>query len=88
MHMQICTEENMTTTFSDFAKGFWDKPASKPRSTTPKPTVTADSEPQRRQLRGQMTDIVQELHNLPELTDTDHRVLNISRAVAFLLEGR
>ena len=39
----------------------------------------------RRQLRGQVAGIVQELHNLPELTDTDRRV---SRAVAFLLEGR
>jgi hypothetical protein len=42
----------------------------------------------RRQLRGQVAGIVQELHNLPELTDTDRGVLNISDAVAFLLEGR
>jgi hypothetical protein len=42
----------------------------------------------RRQLRGQIAGIIQELHNVSELTDTDRRVLNISRAVAFLLEGR
>jgi hypothetical protein len=85
----VRTEENMTRTFADFAKGFWDKPAqaSKPRPTTLKSIVTADSE-ERRQLTEQMADIIQELHNLPELTDTDRRVLSISSAVAFLLEGR
>jgi hypothetical protein len=86
----VRTEENiMTKTFPDFAKGFWDKPTRtyKPRPTTLKFTVTADSE-ERRELRGQIAGIIQELHNLPELTDTDRRVLNISRAVEFLLEGR
>ena len=80
----------MKTTFADFAKGFWDKPmrASKPRPTTLRYTANADFEPKRRQLIGQMADITQELHNLPELTDSDRRVLNISRAVEFLLEGR
>ena len=43
---------------------------------------------ERRQLREQVAGIVQELHNVSKLTDTDCRVLNISRAVAFLLEGR
>jgi hypothetical protein len=42
----------------------------------------------RRRLRGQIAGLIQELRKLSELTDTDHRVLNISRAVAFLLEGR
>jgi hypothetical protein len=37
---------------------------------------------------GQMVGIIQELVNLPTLFDTDRRVLDISRAVAFLLEGR
>ena len=80
----------MKKTFADFAKGFWDKPTRswRPRATTLKSTVTADSEPKRRQLRGQVAGVVQELHNLPEPTDTDRRVLNISGAVAFLLEGR
>ena len=43
---------------------------------------------ERRRLRGQIAGLIQEGHNLPELTDNDRRVLNISRAVAFLLEGR
>ena len=80
----------MTRTFADFAKGFWDKPTrtSKPRPTTLRYTVTADSESKRLKLTEQMAGIMQELHNLPELTDTDRRVLSVSRAVAFLLEGR
>ena len=80
----------MTMTFADFAKGFWDKPTRtcRPRPTTLESTVTADSEPKSRQLTEQMADIIQELHNLPELTRTDRRVLNISSAVAFLLAGR
>ena len=86
----MCTDKKMTMTFADFAKGFWDKPTrtSRPRSTKLKSTVTADSEPKSRQLTEQMADIIQELHNLPELTDTDRRVLNIGSAVAFLLAGR
>ena len=79
----------MTMTFADFAKGFWDKPTRtcKPRPTTLESTVTADSEPKSRQLTEQIAGIIQELHNLPELTDTDRRVLNIGSAVAFLLAG-
>jgi hypothetical protein len=42
----------------------------------------------RRRLREQIAGLIQELRELSELTDADHRVLNISRAVAFLLEGR
>ena len=85
----MCTENNMTTTFADFARGFWDKPTRtcRPRPTALKSTVTADSEKCRR-LTEQMADIIQKLQNLPELTDTDRRVLSISSAVAFLLEGR
>jgi hypothetical protein len=79
--MQMCTrtEERMKMTFAYFAKGFWDKPVrvSYPRPTTLKSTI-----------RGQIADITQELQNLPELTATDRRALSISRAVAFLLEGR
>jgi len=80
----------MKTTFANFAKGFWDKPTrtSKPRATTLKSSVTADSEPERLHLTEQVAGIIQELHNLPELTDTDRRTLSISSAVAFLLEGR
>jgi hypothetical protein len=79
----------MKTTFVDFTKGFWDKPTRtfKPRPTTLKYTANADSE-ERRQFSGQMADIIQELHSLPELTDTERRVLSIGSAVAFLLEGR
>ena len=72
----------MTRTFADFARRFRDKPA---QTSKPRPT-TLNSK--RRQLTGQIADIIQELHNLPELTDTDHRVLNISSAVAFLLAER
>ena len=39
----------------------------------------------RRQLGGQITGIIQELLNLPTLTDTDRRLLNLSSALAFLL---
>ena len=42
----------------------------------------------RREFRGQIAGIIQELYNFSELTDTDHRVLNISSAVAFLLAER
>ena len=41
----------------------------------------------RRQLCGQITGIIQELVNLPTLTDTDRRLLNLSSALAFLLSG-
>jgi hypothetical protein len=41
----------------------------------------------RRQLCGQITGIIQELLNLPTLTDTDRRLLNLSSALAFLLSG-
>ena len=63
----------MTTTFADFAKGFWDKPArvSKPKPNTPKPSVNGDPEATRCQ--EQIAAIVQELLNLPALSDTDRR---------------
>ena len=41
----------------------------------------------RRQLCGQITGIIQELLNLPTLTDTDRRLLNLSSTLAFLLSG-
>jgi hypothetical protein len=41
----------------------------------------------RRQLTGQIAGIIQELVNLPTLTDTDRRLLNLSSAVALLLAG-
>jgi hypothetical protein len=91
MHMEMCTGEDMTTTtFADFARGFWDNSAraSKPRPTAPKPTVSGDSEARRRQLCGQMAGIIQDLLNLPTLSDADRRCLSISSAVAFLLAGR
>lgn len=79
-----------TTTFADFARGFWDNSAraSKPRPTAPRPTANGDSETKRRQLRGQIAGIIQELLNLPTLSDADRRLLNISSAVAHLLAGR
>ena len=43
---------------------------------------------ERREFRGQIAGIIQELYNFSELTDNDRRVLNISSAVAFLLAGR
>jgi len=69
-------------TFADFARGFWDKPA---QTSKPRPT-TLNSK--RREFRGQIVGIIQELYSFSELTDTDRRVLNISSAVAFLLAGR
>jgi hypothetical protein len=84
----VHTEENMTRTFADFAKGFWDKPAraSKPRPTTLK--YTAKGDPEALRYRVQLAGIIQELVEVPSASDTDRRVLNISRAVAFLPEGR
>ena len=41
----------------------------------------------RRQRCGQITGIIQGLLNLPTLTDTDRRLLNLSSAVALLLSG-
>lgn len=78
----------MTTTFADFAKGFWDKPTrtSKPRLTTLK--YTANGNPEALRCREQLAGIIQALADLPSLSDTDQRLLSISRAVAFLLEGR
>jgi hypothetical protein len=39
----------------------------------------------RRQLCGRIAGIIQELLNLPTLTDTDRRLLNLSSALVFLL---
>lgn len=80
-------------TFADFTRGFRNSSASSDTSdTTRKPTTPkagkGDSETKRRQLRGQVAGIIQELLNTPELSDTDRRMLNISGAVAFLLAGR
>ena len=79
-----------TTTFADFARGFWDNSAraSKPRPTIPRPTANGDSATKRRQLCGQMAGIIQDLSNLPTLSDADRRLLSISNAVGFLLAGR
>jgi hypothetical protein len=41
----------------------------------------------RRELCGRIAGIIQELLNLPTLTDTDRRLLNLSSALAFLLSG-
>jgi hypothetical protein len=88
MHMQMCTEENMTNTFADFARGFWDRPT---RTFKPRPTTlryTANGDPEALRYREQLAEIIQELVELPSVSDTDQRLLNISRAVAFLLDGR
>jgi hypothetical protein len=71
-------------TFACFAKGFRPK---RVRISNSRPTTVKFTE-RRLQLRAQMADITQELDILPELKATDRRVLSISRAVAFLLEGR
>ena len=80
----------MIATFADFTRGLWGNSAraSKPRPTGPKPTANDDPEARDRQLRGQIAGIIQELLNLPTLSDTDRRLLNLSSAVAFLLAGR
>jgi hypothetical protein len=59
-------------------------PISKPGPPAAKgPGVDPDSK--RRQLRGQIAGIIQELTNLPQLSHTDRRLLMISSAVALLL---
>lgn len=78
-------------TFADFTRGFRNSSASDTSYKNRKPTTKADngdSETKRRQLLGQIAGIVQELHHLPEFTNTDRRLLNLSSAVAFLLAGR
>jgi hypothetical protein len=78
----------MTRTFADFAKGFWDKPTQtfKPRPTTLRYTAK-NGDPEALRYREQLAGLTQELLELPSVSDTDRRLLNISRAVAFLLEG-
>jgi hypothetical protein len=79
-------------TFAGFARGFRNSRASDTSDTNRKPTTPradkGDPEPERRQLRGQIAGIIQELLNTPELSDTDRRLLYISNAVVFLLAGR
>jgi hypothetical protein len=79
--------------FSDYTKGFRntaqiDKRNRAVPATPPKPFSNIDAETKRRQIVGQIAGITQELLNLPELSDTDRRLLNISGAVAYLLAGR
>ncbi len=79
----------MVMKFFNYTKGFGNSSVSdtKRRSATPKPTVNGDPDAKRRQLCGQMARIIQELLNLPELSDADRRILSICSAVAFLLSG-
>ena len=73
--------------FKDFTKGFHDSPSPSPRKPgTPRPAVNA-APGKRQQLRGQIGGIIQELLNLPALSDTDRRLLNIASALAYLLAG-
>ncbi len=74
--------------FKDFTRGFHDSPTPSPRKPiTPRPAAYA-APGKRQQLRGQIAGIIQELLNLPALSDTDRRFLNIASAVAYLLAGR
>jgi hypothetical protein len=92
MHMQMNAgvhhEENMMTSFADFTKDFRNSSATDTnrKPTRPKPRGF-DPETKHRQLIGQISGIIQELLNLPELSDSDRRILSISSAVAFLLSG-
>ena len=76
----------MTTSFADFTKTFQGSAPVK-HKTTPPHFAKDESGDKRRQLRGQIAGIVQELLNLPTLSDTDRRLLNISSAVALLMDG-
>jgi hypothetical protein len=72
--------------FSDYTKGFRNSmgPRTNPKLDPPK---SAEPGAKRRQLAGQIAGITQELVNLPTLTDTDRRLLNLSSAVSLLLAG-
>jgi hypothetical protein len=71
--------------FKEFTKSYNSLSFSQRDNRVPKLNVPDE---ERRQLRGQMAGITEELSNLPTLSDTDRRVLSISRAVAYLLAGR
>jgi len=73
--------------FKDFTRGFHNNPSPQPhKSPTLRPRLNA-APGKRQQLRGQIGGIIQELLNLPALSDTDRRMLNISSALAYLLAG-
>ena len=77
----------MTTSFAEFTSTFQGSAPMNRHPTPPPPGAKNDSGEKRRQLRGPIAGIVQELLNLPRLSDTDRRLLNISSAVAHLLAG-
>ena len=70
--------------FKEFTKSY--NSISFPLHNTRVPKLNVPDE-KRRQLCGQITGIIQELLNLPTLTNTDRRLLNLSSALAFLLSG-
>ena len=76
----------MIASFSDYTRGFRNSSLSQAKRQPTAPKTTPESKT--RQLRGLMTAIIQELVNLPELSDSDRRTLSICSAVAFLLAGR
>jgi hypothetical protein len=70
--------------FKEFINGYNSISFSQHNPRVPKVNVPDEKG---RQLCGQITGIIQELLNLPTLTDTDRRLLNLSSAVALLLSG-
>jgi hypothetical protein len=80
-------EENMPTSFAEFTKTFQGTSPMKSKPTAPPPDTKSGTGDKRRQLRGQIAGIIQELLNVQTLSDTDRRLLNISSAVALLLDG-
>jgi hypothetical protein len=89
MHIQMCTEENMIKSFTDFIKSFRTSSTSdKNRKPTTAKAASGDPEGKHRQLLREMADIIQELLSPAELSDCERPMFPICSAMAFLLAGR
>lgn len=77
----------MTKTFLGFTRDRNSIAAKMNRKPTSQKPIGIDPQTKRRQLTGQVAGITQELLNLPQLSDTDRRILTVSSAVALLLSG-
>ena len=78
-------EDDTVGDFKEFTKSYNSISLAKHNTRGPKLNMPGET---RRQLRGQMAGIIQDLLNLPTLSDADRRLLNISSAVAHLLARR
>ena len=78
----------MTKTFFGFTRDRNSIAAKTNREPAKPKPIGIDPQTKRRHLNGQIAGITQELLNLPQLSDTDRRILAICSAVALLLGGR